>query len=61
MIKFDTQVQELKYRVLKEVAKSYLRGSLMEDLYKIPKSFRRGRNRRCGAAFIKNGPSCKNG
>jgi [FeFe] hydrogenase (group B1/B3) len=36
MIKFDTQVQELKYRVLKEVAKSYLRGSLMEDLYKIP-------------------------
>ena len=37
MIKFDTQVQELKYRVLKEVAKAYLRGSLMEDLYKIPK------------------------
>jgi [FeFe] hydrogenase (group B1/B3) len=37
MIKFDTQVQELKYRVLKEVAKSYLKGTLQEDLLSIPK------------------------
>jgi Fe-S-cluster-containing hydrogenase component 2 len=37
MIKFDTQVQELKYRVLKEVAKSYLKGTLKEDLLSIPK------------------------
>ena len=37
MIKFDTQVQELKYRVLKEVAKSYLKGTLSEDLLSIPK------------------------
>lgn len=36
MIKFDTTVQELKYRVLKEVAKSYLKGTLMEDIGKIP-------------------------
>lgn len=36
MIKFDTQVQELKYRVLKEVAKSYMAGTLMEDISKIP-------------------------
>lgn len=37
MIKFDTQVQELKYRVLKEVAKSYLRGTLEQDILDIPK------------------------
>lgn len=37
MNKFDTQVQELKYRVLKEVAKSYLKGTLEEDLLTIPK------------------------
>jgi [FeFe] hydrogenase (group B1/B3) len=37
MIKFDTQVQELKYRVLKEVAKSYYRGTLQEDINQIPK------------------------
>jgi [FeFe] hydrogenase (group B1/B3) len=37
MNKFDTQVQELKYRVLKEVAKSYLKGTLQEDLLTIPK------------------------
>jgi [FeFe] hydrogenase (group B1/B3) len=35
--KFDTQVQELKYRVLKEVAKSYYKGTLQEDLLNIPK------------------------
>lgn len=35
--KFDTKVQELKYRVLKEVAISYDRGTLMEDIVDIPK------------------------
>jgi hypothetical protein len=61
MIKFDTQVQELKYRVLKEVAKSYLKGTLKEDLLSIPKIISPGRNRRCGAASIKNGRSRPNG
>ncbi|MCH3909968.1 MAG: 4Fe-4S dicluster domain-containing protein [Bacilli bacterium] len=37
MIKFDTQVQELKYRVLKEVAKSYMAGTLEQDILSIPK------------------------
>ncbi len=37
MPKFDTQVQELKYRVLKEVAKSYYQGTLLEDMPNIPK------------------------
>lgn len=36
MIKFDTTVQELKYRVLKEVAKSYMKGTLLQDVSKIP-------------------------
>lgn len=36
MLKFDTQVQELKYKVLKEVAKSYEKGTLLEDLPSIP-------------------------
>jgi [FeFe] hydrogenase (group B1/B3) len=35
--KFDTTVQQLKYRVLKEVAKSYYAGTLQEDLLSIPK------------------------
>ena len=34
---FDTKVQELKYKVLKEIAKSYFDGSLIDDFYDIPK------------------------
>src|SRR5574344_1394895 len=37
MNKFDTQVQQLKNHVLQEVAKSYYRGTLEEDLLSIPK------------------------
>ncbi len=37
VLKFDTQVQELKYRVLKEVAKSYYAGTLDKDIDNIPK------------------------
>jgi len=40
--KFDTQVQELKYRVLKEVAKSYLAGTLDKDIFDIPKKISPG-------------------
>ena len=38
MLKFDTNVQELKYKVLKEVAKSAFKGSLLEDYNDIPKT-----------------------
>ena len=31
MLKFDTNVQELKYRVLKEVAKAAYNGTLLEE------------------------------
>ena len=34
---FDTSVQELKYKVLKEIAKSYFAGTLMDDYNDIPK------------------------
>ena len=34
---FDTRVQELKYKVLKEIARSYFNGTLMEDYNDIPK------------------------
>lgn len=37
MPQFETNVQELKYKVLKEVAKSYFNGTLDKDFYKIPK------------------------
>ena len=35
--KFDTLVQQLKYRVLKEVAKDYWDGTLQEKINDIPK------------------------
>ncbi len=37
MLKFDTNVQELKYKVLKEVAKSAFQDTLLEDYNEIPK------------------------
>jgi [FeFe] hydrogenase (group B1/B3) len=37
MVKFDTVVQELKYRVLKEVASAYFAGTLDEKIFSIPK------------------------
>lgn len=37
MLKFDTNVQELKYKVLKEVAKSSFNGTLLQDYNEIPK------------------------
>ena len=33
---FDTRVQELKHKVLKEIAKSYFNGTLQEDFFEIP-------------------------
>lgn len=36
MPKFDTNVQQLKYKVLKEVAKAYFNGTLLEEYDEIP-------------------------
>ena len=38
MKKFDTEVQHLKYRVLKEVARHAFNGTLVEGMYDIPKA-----------------------
>lgn len=37
MAKFDTRVQELKYSVLKEIAKAYFNNNLIKSMYDIPK------------------------
>ncbi|MDD4069963.1 MAG: hypothetical protein PHF05_05880, partial [Candidatus Izemoplasmatales bacterium] len=37
MRKFDTQVQLIKYKVLKEVAKQSFKGTLFENMLSIPK------------------------
>ena len=42
MPNFDTRVQELRYTVLKEVAKHAYKGDLYESLYDIPKSIMPG-------------------
>ena len=49
MLKFDTNVQELKYRVLKEVAKAAYNGTLLEEYNEIPKKIAPGpkSNMRC--------------
>ncbi len=49
MPKFDTDVQELKYRVLKEVARAAYDGTLLEDYNEIPKKISPGpdSNMRC--------------
>src|SRR5574344_61097 len=38
MPKFDTNVQELKYKVLKEIARSAFNDTLLDDFYDIPKT-----------------------
>ena len=41
--KFDTKVQHLKYRVLREVAKRAWEGNLEESAFEIPKVIAPGR------------------
>lgn len=41
--KFDTKVQDLKYRVLREVARQAWKGNLLESLTDIPKTIVPGR------------------
>ena len=36
MAQFDTRVQELKYQVLKEVARSYFNDTLLQEFNEIP-------------------------
>ena len=37
MRKFDTKVQHLKYKVLREVAREAWKGTLLENILEIPK------------------------
>ena len=37
MLKFDTKVQHLKYKVLREVARQAWKGTLLENILEIPK------------------------
>lgn len=43
MMKFDTQVQQLKYKVLCKVAKEYWDGTLLENILEIPKTILPGK------------------
>ena len=43
MRKFDTQVQHLKYKVLREVGKQYKNGTLLENILEIPKTILPGK------------------
>lgn len=54
MRKFDTKVQHLKYKVLREVAKEAWNGTLLENLVDIPKRIVRETPRQCAAAYIKS-------
>ena len=53
MRKFDTKVQHLKYKVLREVAKQAWNDTLLENILEIPQSFPEKRLP-CVAVFIKN-------
>ena len=53
MRKFDTKVQHLKYKVLREVARHAWNDTLLESLSDIPKTIVPGKNRQCGAAYTK--------
>ncbi len=44
MRKFDTKVQHLKYKVLREVARSAFAGTLLQDIQEIPKMIAPGPN-----------------
>ena len=47
MRKFDTKVQHLKYRVLKEVAKYAFEGTLEENIVNIPKTIITKKLKKC--------------
>ena len=56
MRKFDTKVQYLKYKVLREVARKAWNGTLYDELLDIPKTIVPGKHLPCVVVFIKNVP-----
>lgn len=58
MRKFDTKVQDLKYNVLKEVARQAFNGTLQENLLDIPKIIVPATSLPCAAAYIRKGLFC---
>ncbi len=55
--KFDTKVQHLKYKILREIAREAWNDSLLEKRAKFLSALFREKNLPCGAAFIRSGPS----
>ena len=61
MIKYDTLVQHLKYRVLQSVARHYWEGDLTESITEILKPrLCREKKQRCVAACIRSALSLRN-
>lgn len=54
MRKFDTKVQHLKYKVLREVARLAWNDQLLEHVTDIPKMIVPAMCRPCAAAYIKS-------
>ena len=54
MRKFDTKVQHLKYKVLREVAREAWNDTLLDNLLDIPKKSFRGTRPPCAAVFTKS-------
>ena len=54
MRKFDTKVQHLKYKVLREVARQAWNDTLLENVLDIPKIIVPEKPPQCDAVFIRN-------
>lgn len=54
MRKFDTKIQHLKYKVLREVAREAWRGTLLENIMEIPKTIVPGKVPTMVAVFIRS-------
>ena len=54
MRKFDTKVQYLKYKVLREVAREAWNGTLLDNLLDIPKKIIPAKRPRCVAVCTRN-------
>ena len=53
MRKFDTKVQHLKYKVLREVARLAWEDKLLDNLIDIPKIIAPGKTPRCAAVYTR--------
>ena len=60
MRKFDTKVQHLKYKVLREVARFAWKGELLDNIVEIPKIIISGNTPPLVAAFTRKEQSFKN-